>query len=162
MLFFFLVTEFIHSFFLFCKGRKPVSSLPLQIHICIHSYVELFHSSVITIDVCFVSLRLRRPYFLPLFVPWAKQNQERRKGAFLSFQVFAYFPGKTSNFFFFCFFSLFFLKIGVPRTRESTVAFRTGLRTSTSGIFPSLFQTPSVGSFPRGYRFWTRGINPKD
>lgn len=85
-----------------CTGRKPVSSLPLQIYTCIHSYVEFFHASIIKP----FSISMRRPSFPALLS--SGRNKTRKEGkelSFLSFQLLTYFPlTKNLQFLFLLFF----------------------------------------------------------
>lgn len=128
-----------------CAGRKPASSLPRQMFICIHSYVEFFHASIIKIDIfpfpcMFCVSEAAKAVFSSSFVLWAEQNRERRKSAFLSFQLL--------NFFFLSFFFSYNWSAANARVVKSTVAFRAGLHTSTSGICPHRSKHPLRALFP--------------
>lgn len=138
-----------------CTGRKPVSSLPLQIYTCIHSYVEFFHASIIKLfpfPCMFCTSEAATAVFSGSFVLWAEQNQERRKRAFIS-SISAPHLFDSDEKSPIPFSSLFFspLTIGVPRTPrvvQSTVALRAGLHTSTSGIGPRRSKRPLRALFP--------------
>lgn len=92
--------------------------------------------------------------FSSSFVPWAQQNQERRKGARLSFQLFAYFSFDQKLIISFSSLSpaAFFFLLQLER-REGHANRRVNRPSASTrqphGISPSTFQTPSAcGLFP--------------
>lgn len=147
--------------------RQGASQLPPPTDIHLHSFLRgilsrIDHKTFFHFHACFVSQRPRRPSFPALLSSGRnKTRKEEKELSFLSFQLLTYFPLTKNLQFLFLLFFFFLLQLECRERHESS-SLRAGLHTSTSGICPQPFQTPSAGSFPRGYRFWTCGMNPED